>query len=407
MTPKSRKRKLAASAPTKPSKPKTDTANGSSAEVKLESTARAPTGTWVDGADRPISSHERLIKVATDPPKRRVDLDEKLRALSIEFYRMIRTGQFKKAMEFANTVDCTTLDLSLRTITEKPFGYYSSPTLGAYLLCGPQDGSRDSPERDELLLSVLLSAGANDAPDPQLDPPLTETLYWAMLRRMYWSGPINRMRCVLDVMEAAPDRHGITYVDQNALKDLRDCVRVGHHELVEGGKNSVFARIIRLICTFKDGRSSPAMFSRNQSSLDLNSFVRNDYTGKWSNLVLSARGEIQQMLVEMTPVIDIDGYLSAGNEFGSCVVFRDIPWFVENCFHGEEGGVPAYVTAAVQRMAEYRMRRDALVRSLLADALPRELFPIIDAYGARPPVRTSRTPCISSDDRPLWHGYGK
>ncbi len=368
MTPKSHKRKLAPSATTKPSKPKIATANGSSGEVKLESTARASTGWWADGADRTISSHERLIKVATDPPKRRVDLDEKSRALSIEFYKLIRTGQAKKAMEFANTVDATALDLSSRMITEAATGQTTS-VLAAFLLFAPWDGSEDSTERDELLLSFMLSAGANDL----TRPTITSALYWALWRNdvLSFLSPINRMRCVLDVMEAAPDRHGLTYFHENAIGNLIE--RAQHPTFTAGGENSIIGRIIRLMIKYAENTPTHQSWVLQC----LNSVII-QVCQKWRfverNLVLATRGDLQRMLIGMSPVIEIDGYLKD----------QQNPWFIESCFHGEEGGVPEYVTAAVQQMAEYRMRRDALVRSLLADSLPRELFPIIDAYGARP-----------------------
>ncbi len=42
------------------------------------------------------------------------------------------------------------------------------------------------------------------------------------------------------------------------------------------------------------------------------------------------------------------------------------------------------VKAARERWAKYRADRDRLVSTVLTDSLLRELFPIIDAYGARP-----------------------
>ncbi len=369
--PKSRERKPAPSAAAAAKPTKQFAIREDSAVGEIESVARMSTASSEIGraeVARPMSSRDRLMEVAVDPPHRPLDLDEKSIALSIEFYNLIRTGQCKKAMEFANTVDATALDLSPRTITKAATGK-TSPVLAAFLLYEPTDGSEDSTERNELLLSFMLSAGANDLSRPTI----TRALYWLLWRRDM-SCPLNRMNCVLDVMEAAPDRHGITFVDETAIEHLIE--RAQYSVFTVGGANSIIGRIIRLMIRFAE--TSPAAL-QSQVLQCLNSVKTRFYVERLSverNLVLATRGDLQRMLIEMSPVIEIDGYLKSSYSDE----YEQNPWFIESYFDGE------HVMTAVQRMAEYRTKRNALIRFLLADALPRELFPIVDAYGARPPA---------------------
>jgi hypothetical protein len=166
------------------------------------------------------------------------------------------------------------------------------------------------------------------------------------------------------------------------IQDVRDLTApanlYGHHRAVAAGRKPTALRIVRI--DMAANRPEPTPDDGLYRALNTASGC---FAVPFYNAIRTTDIQLAIELLKYLPILELDLYRAypTADETGNGSSGWQSPeyWSDDDRFDLLIGAARGY-------MARYRRDRDVLIRTLLADLLPYDVFGLIDSYGAQPEI---------------------